>query len=235
MIGKEINNLAKTLRAFDSTDIPMVSDISIINNDHVMALFVERADYTPILGIECENLGIECENVGIPVKDFKLIDKDDYTITFDDNKLSFVSDTTNLVVPTVEFTYAPVKLIQMEHDCILNVPIKELSAAIKEIAQIVKMNKYLGNYAYIDYFDGNLTISTSDRSTYRKILDCLCYSEPTRTIHAVYDINYLKKIISCIPAKTNVVMAFSSDCPIRIAWDTKEYRYGTVIAPVIQE
>ena len=44
MIGKEINNLAKTLRAFDSTVIPMASDISILNNDHVMALFVERVD-----------------------------------------------------------------------------------------------------------------------------------------------------------------------------------------------
>ena len=228
MIGKEINNLAKILRAFDSTDIPMASDISILNIDHVMALFVERVDYKPILNIECEN-------VGIPVKDFKLIDKDDYTITFDDNKLSFVSDTTNLVVPTVESTYSPVEFIHMEHDCILNVPIKELSEAIKEIAQIVKMNKYLRNYAYIDYFDGNLTISTSDRITYHKKLDCMCYSERTRTIHAVYDIAYLKKIISCIPAKTNVTMAFSCDCPIRIAWNTKEYRYGTLIAPVIQE
>ena len=228
MIGKEINNLAKILRAFDSTVIPMVKDISILTNDRVMALFVERVDYNPILNVECEN-------VGIPVKDFKLIDKDDYTITFSDNKLSFVSDTTNLVVPTVKSTYAPIELIQMEHDCILNVPIKELSAAIKEIAQIVKMNKYLGNYAYIDYFDGNLTISTSDRITYRKILDCLCYSEPTRTIHAVYNISYLKKIISCIPAKTNVSMAFSCDCPIRITWNTNEYRYGTLIAPVIEE
>ena len=228
MIGKEINNLAKILRAFDSTDIPMASDISILNNDHVMALFVERVDYKPILNIECEN-------VGIPVKDFKLIDKDDYTITFDDNKLSFVSDTTNLVVPTVESTYSPVEFIQMEHDCTLNVPIKELSAAIKEIAQIVKMNKYLRNYAYIDYFDGNLTISTSDRITYHKKLDCFCYSERTRNIHAVYNIAYLKKIISCIPAITNVTMAFSCDCPMRIAWNTKEYRYGTLIAPVIQE
>ena len=227
MIGKEINNLAKTLRAFDSIDIPMVSDISILNNDHVMALFVERVDYNPILGIECD--------VGIPVKDFKLIDKDDYTITFDDNKLSFVSDTTNLVVPTVKSTYAPINLVNMEHDCILNVPIKELSAAIKEIAQIVKMNKYLGNYAYIDYLDGNLTISTSDRSTYHKKLDCSCYMERTRTIHAVYDIAYLKKVISCIPAKTNVTMAFSCDCPIRITWNTNEYRYGVVIAPVIEE
>ena len=228
MIGKEINNLAKTLRAFDSTDIPMVSDISIINNDHVMALFVERADYKPILNVECEN-------VGIPVKDFKLIDKDDYTITFDDDKLSFVSNTTNLVVPTVKSTYAPVEFIKMEHDCILNVPINELSEAIKEIAQIVKMNKYLRNYAYIDYFDGNLTISTSDRITYHKKLDCFCYLERTKTIHATYDIVYLKKIISCIPAKTNVSIAFSCDCPIGITWNTNEYRYGTLIAPVIQE
>ena len=228
MIGKEINNLAKTLRAFDSTVIPMASDISILNNNHVMALFVERVDYKPILNIECEN-------VGIPVKDFKLIDKDDYTITFDDNKLSFVSDTTNLVIPTAKSTYSPFELIQMEYDCIINVPIKELSVAVKEIAQIVKMNKCLRNYAYIDYFDGNLTISTSDRTTYHKKLDCLYYTERTRTVHAVYDIAYLKKIISCIPAKTNVTMAFNCDCPIRIAWNTNEYRYGTVIAPLILE
>lgn len=230
MKGAEINALCKLMAAFDQTYIPMTNELKVINKEHTMICAVERLNHGAPLFDVIDDRYIEAKAV-------KLSAKEDYEISTTENALYFKNDTSayRFKVGVVPSGFEIVKEYSINPALIVTgVSAKELLAAVKEA-------KKFRDWVKLTAHDGKLTISTeyyNGEIEYRKEIG-FAYNEVdfermNEAYTSMFAVNYLIKVLSCAPAKTKLVIAIDNDYPIKIAWNTSEYRYGVIIAPRVE-
>ena len=228
MKGDEINRLCKTMIAFNQTYIPMTDTIDVINDDHTMICSVERVVFgTPLFDV----VNDRC----IDVKSVKLNSKDDYKISVNKDIVSFTTDTSIYSYQTVQNDFKPIKDYGFNPTLIIDdVLAKDLLKAVKDgkknndWVRVMYDNKTQKLYISNEYDDN--TFITNVRASFGD------NSIPTleNDFSSVFATEYLIKVLSCVPTKTKLTIVLDNDYPIKIAWNTDEFRYCVLIAPRVE-
>lgn len=223
MLGKNINTLCKTLKAFEQKEVPCSKILRVITPDHVMMCTIKCFN-GPIFGFEDDRVHLNPNDV----LKLKIGNAERLTMSRDGDNLMMSNGETEYRFLIAEDTCERPKELK------LNPWNKTNAVDVKTLLNAVKQAKGLRDYVTLRTKDQTLTIEVSKGNTsmVKKIKhEGMAMDDE---LVSMFPTDYLVKVLSCVPLKSKLALLNDNDHPLILEWNDEEYEYQVILAPRVE-
>ena len=220
MLGKNLNNLCKTIKELGTMDncVPLDGKLKLVSKDHVCMLLVETKDGSPVFGRAAEKM-VDISNILKMKVDPSL----DYTVDVANGCYILDGKTKDYRFDLIEPEDSGVKVPELNTPTVDNFDID----AFKDFMKSVK--------SYADYIEirndenGHLrAVATDSEAEFRAMVGSMVTGTD---VSAKYPVDSLAGMVSMMVKDTT--LSFDTDYPAMFEWADGWYSYRFIIAPKI--
>lgn len=216
MKGKDLNNLVKTVGAIKVDVVPMVTEMAIVDANHISMMEIAKLDKSPIFDVESEYL-VDCKDL------LKLPDSEEFTATMNDNVYILENTDYRYTFILVDDGYTKPKVPKFNPW-----DFQEVTVSAKKIRDIVSSLKGISDYVTVECDGDRVTMSvkTDTKEVRRTVGKCIGHFK------SMFPFDYVKRISDVVTG--DVTMRFNYDFPTVWTWDDGCFNYRCLLAPRVE-
>ena len=223
MLGKNLNNLCKTIKGLKMDDycVSLGWKLKLMDKHRISILMVETMDGTPVFGKASETMQVDISDI----LKLKVDPSLDYTVDIEDG--SYILDG-----KTKEYRFDLIESMESPNHKIPDCPNERVDNfdidAFKDFMKSVK--SYADHIGIVNDTKGHLrAVATEIGSEFRAMVGTMHTGEP---VSSKYPVDVLAGMVSMMIKDTT--LSFNTDYPAMFEWTDGVFAYKYIIAPRIE-